>query len=585
VTAVPLIEYETDCLDELEASDICQVKEASPLSLTLESDDPTIFFSLPEFDDYRIKGSIEDKDRCDNLIYPANQTFHILQYPNDANDQDAQTVPLAPGFYTIRIFCNEHWYYAYWQVTAQHLNQEEWRTMRAEVENKVKGLSLEYAAQKRSHLRHLRDGSVSLYFDDDAEFLNREQSNIRLAVEKLRKDAKFQIKKEYSWVPAGSRAEIDHQTIRMIGERPDKRGQLYSPKRYLEYDITPNRWLKMFVRTIVSACQQQLDYLGDVKTELDGQYQDEHRYWHARDVSTQSFIESTYQRSREEMAQRVAKIHQLFNYLTEVLNDDFLADLKLPTSIVIPKVIMLSPQYNLLYRVYLNLNHDEHHTVIAEYYQRYWKKTAMLYEIWAYIKVLDALLHLDFHPVKGWIYDQVSVLPFLDDGTQVVLENDQLTIQLTYNESLPEDDDQATHERPLMTYARKNKPDIRLDIFDREDRYLGSIVLDSKYKRLERLMRDKSEYGHAGVAEQFRAYKDDPHSPLLRFPSFTQTYAVESVIVLYPSKPSDRDAKIADKNHIYYVQLSPGNDDAINEVLKERIQSVEQRIQMFQWGK
>lgn len=44
VTAVPLIEYETDCLDELEASDICQVKEASPLSLTLESDDPTIFF-------------------------------------------------------------------------------------------------------------------------------------------------------------------------------------------------------------------------------------------------------------------------------------------------------------------------------------------------------------------------------------------------------------------------------------------------------------------------------------------------------------------------------------------------------------
>ena len=53
---------------------------------------------------------------------------------------------------------------------------------------------------------------------------------------------------------------------------------------------------------------------------------------------------------------------------------------------------------------------------------------------------------------------------------------------------------------------KKNKPDIRIDIFV-EDIYLKSIPIDAKYRKLKNITNDKK-----GSLKQLLAYRDSPRS-------------------------------------------------------------------------
>lgn len=152
-----------------------------------------------------------------------------------------------------------------------------------------------------------------------------------------------------------------------------------------------------------------------------------------------------------------------------------------------------------------------------------------------------------------------DVLPFLESNEVVVFRNvDGNLVRLVFNTSIGKRKE-STKEHPLLTDSNKNKPDIRLDMFDLNEEYAGSILLDAKYKRLRNVLR--AQVGENGVMEQFREYKKTPYvskgywhvDELLQ----SQLMPVQAVIVLYPK---DDGAKIRSQTldqNIFINELNP----------------------------
>ncbi|WP_193323113.1 nuclease domain-containing protein [Schleiferilactobacillus harbinensis] len=579
--------YSQDVLTSIDQRDILSIPEYSYFDIQMSSSNSDDRFLIPELDDYSVDNRVATSKSGAQFAYYPNIAYILFSgsWNHQIESSKHQDVPLTPGFYTIQVIHNNKSYFAYWQVVPKDLNDEEWKLMRRDVEDKVRGLALEYSVHKRNVVRALELGQVGdNYLDDDTAFLLSQQSEIQFAVEQLRNEAKFRISKSYSWKPSGMKAEIDQTTMRMIVDRPDKKGSLYSPTRYLEFNVPANQWLKLFIVTIVDVCVSQVSRITRVLEKLKSSFQSVSQYRGKRTPSEWHFIEESYSRGVSVLSEAMASLQKLRYYLSDVLHDDFLSSVQLPSNTSLPKILMLNPIYNLLYKSYSSLKHRSQHILFDDYYSKYWKKTAQLYEIWTYIQTLDALIQLGYVPRSGWIYDQKAgetslLLPFLDEGTQVHLSNSSLSLLLTYNQPIKSRPSRSTHDRPLLTYSPRNKPDIRIDVFTLSNDFLGSIVLDAKYKKLNKLLSERTTEGHGQLADQFRAYRDDTYSTITTFKRVADIRIVESVLVLYPSNPVDQSVSVRESaNHVYYIQLKPKTGFAnLMDKLQERIANLHER--------
>lgn len=136
-------------------------------------------------------------------------------------------------------------------------------------------------------------------------------------------------------------------------------------------------------------------------------------------------------------------------------------------------------------------------------------------------------------------------------------------------------------ENPLLTDSNRNRPDIRMDLFDKNNDYAGSILLDAKYKRLAQVM--KQHYGEKGLMEQFREYKKAPYvskgfwhvDELLQ----SQLMPVQAVIVLYPNNDGSNIRKKSVEQHILTIELNPSL--GMSEYVAELNDQISQRYQIF----
>lgn len=384
-------------------------------------------------------------------------------------------------------------------------------------------------------------------------------------------------------MPKGTKSTIDHQTMRKIGERPDKEGKLYSPRRYLEYDVAANRWLKFFLLKLAHLCQTKLIYLQQVQNKIETDYKTQYRFsgkWHE---SERQFFEKNHRSSMHELVEVQNKIKKLCQYINVVLNDAFLRNVSLPSNTALPKTLMLNASYNLLYKVYRTLFRNKGRYTLNSQYQHYWKKTAQLYEIWTYIQVIKSLIDLDFEPVSGWIYDHSihRKLPFLTDGTQVKFLSEDLVVNLTYNQIIPSYGKTATFNKPLTTVSIRNKPDIRLDVFNKNDKYLGSILLDAKYMKLNKIIRNVENKNR--LKEQFTSYINDTSSPYFenqKYGVLRDVRPVAALLVLYPNNDLSENREEARHvvHNVEYIQTRPGMEKQdLDKSLSDNIEWIKDR--------
>jgi hypothetical protein len=406
-----------------------------------------------------------------------------------------------------------------------------------------------------------------------------------MVIEKLRSEAKYKVSIKYKWENIGKAKTIDIQSIRKMAERPDKTDYIYSPIHYLEYDVPENRWMKYIIHYFSKFCRTSVKYYKSIKTELTKNYQREKIYFSKRedssiDRSSNDFTINRYESSLKEVDKKISQLALLHSYFEEVLNDDLLKNVNSKRTKFIPKSLVLSPKYNILYRIFSKLNRKQGYT-LDHNYNFYWKQTAKLYEIWGYIKIISLLKKGNYVPISGWIFDQVKssdILPFLDDGTCVVMKNDSLLLKVIYNEEIPYGSSPVASSIPVTTSSNRRKPDIRIDIYASECNFIGTIIVDTKYMKLRTIVKD---HNHSKILDQLSSYKNDINSKNLAIPeNFKTTFScVQAVFGMYSGDANGKVPDYISDMGIYYYRVTPR--DGSQKFLKELLLQLELREENY----
>lgn len=570
--SIQLEQYADNDLNKLDFDNIVSVKEYSDLDIKLETEDSNHYFEIPELDDYYITNREEDYE---NNRYIANQKYSIFNY-------NTQKVPLIPGIYTIKLIKKKEIFFSYFMIVPKDLSKPDWELMKQEIEHTIKGLAIDFSQRKqmRQEITNIKEFDISNFDSKINLFLDKEKE-LRFVIEKLKKEAKYKISKKYHWEPLGAKNYIDSVTIRKMGERPDKKNMVYTAKRFLDYNVPENRWLKYILRELLSFTKKSINSLNELKSSLKLERQRESRFDDKRAFSSVEFQKRTLNTTLDTLDSKLEKLVTIKSYISGFLSDYFVIGKNIKLSHALPKSFMLNANYNFLYRLLIILNKKQRETNLDYFYNYYWKNTAELYEIWTFIKTIDALIASGYQPVTGWIFNIdpfVQVIPKLESGENVFFINKKKQkLRLVYNEEIPHKGN-STPKQPLLTHSNRNKPDIRLDMFTSDEAYAGSILMDAKYKKLRNIMNGWKN--KSNILEQFREYKNDPFVSKsywhIKDNFKAQAYPVNSVIVLYPNneKSNDLTSMLSERN-IFMHEINPHTGLLeYSDLLNEQINNV-----------
>ncbi|MGK4143670.1 DUF2357 domain-containing protein [Weissella paramesenteroides] len=569
-----------DDLENLNERDLIYVKEFSELDILLESSEDD-FFELPEMDDYYIPNRKESESN-NHYKYPANINFSLFNFKNSEN---AQVVPLVPGLYTVVSHISGKKFYSYFLVNPKDLTKMAWKEMKDEIEGTISGLAVDFYHRKSSELiTETKGGNSSSVTVNKINLLLQREKQLRFAIERLRREARYKIGKAHQWKPTGAKNLIDSITIRKVGERPDKKGMVFSTRRYLDYNVPENRWVKMILKNFIIFGNQSIVKLKKIKSGLVKKRLDNEQYDTRRNISDVFFQKKRLETNLKSISIDIDRLNKLVSYLHKVLNDEFLSMDVGSLNKDVPKVLVLNPKYNFIYKLYIDLNKKQDQVNLDHSYDYFWKRTDDLYEIWTFIKTIQALIEIGYQPQSGWIFSKnpfEDILPKLSPEDFVIFKNKKgNTIRLVFN-SIIRRGGKSVMENPLLTDSNRNRPDIRMDLFDKNNDYAGSILLDAKYKRLAQVM--KQHYGEKGLMEQFREYKKAPYvskgfwhvDELLQ----SQLMPVQAVIVLYPNNDGSNIRKKSVEQHILTIELNPSL--GMSEYVAELNDQISQRYQIF----
>ncbi len=573
-------DYTTACLpifydDKLLTENNLQIKEIREyqnFSLQFISNNTHDKFVVEDLADFQFEN--QNTIGNDSVFTASEKSIDIFSYKK-------QPVPLPPGYYSIKILHDSHYYFTYFKIIPKDLSIPEWEKMRSEVEKMVSGLANDFVSKHKYDEGSRESNSSNYYLNSKVEYFLTISNQTRMVIEKLRSEAKYKVSIKYKWENIGKVKTIDIQSIRKMAERPDKTDYIYSPNHYLEYDVPENRWMKYIIHYFSKFCRTSVKYYKSIKTELTKNYQREKIYFSKReyssiDRSSNDFTINRYESSLKEVDKKISQLALLHSYFEEVLNDDLLKNVNSKRTKFIPKSLVLSPKYNILYRIFSKLNRKQGYT-LDHNYNFYWKQTAKLYEIWGYIKIISLLKKGNYVPISGWIFDQVKssdILPFLDDGTCVVMKNDSLLLKVIYNEEIPYGSSPVASSIPVTTSSNRRKPDIRIDIYASECNFIGTIIVDTKYMKLRTIVKD---HNHSKIVEQLSSYKNDINSKSLAIPeNFKTSFScVQAVFGMYSGDDNGKVPDYISDMGIYYYRVTPR--DGSQKFLKKLLSELEVR--------
>lgn len=530
---------------------IPEIKESSEINVKFISEEKTDKLYLRELDDFELNNR-KDSGEDDLYFLPSQQNIIIFEY----NKQD---VPLVPGYYFFEVHSLSDKYFSAIKIIPKDLSSLQWENMRDEIESKVRGLSLDFIRRKRTERRNASDKVAPNDTFVKIKNLSEDIPAVLSSLEALKKEAKVKIRKDYSWKNNGSKAQIDFKTIKMMQKNPDRKGQLYSANRFLDYDTEENQWLKFILTHILRFSKNSIEYLDRILEVINKNFEKEVRFSNYNSQANNTFINSTHNHRKLEIEKLRKQLFSFYIYVNDFLGEKYFSSVSNRKSIFLPKTLVLSPKYNIVYKMYLKNIRTSNALHLDDSYNYFWRKTDLLYEIWTYIKTIDSLIEMGFVPESGWIFDYdswVEPLPFLEDGTKVKMSRETTSVSVVFNEMLKGQSFRNTLDNPLKTSSNRKKPDIRIDLFD-EQKYAGSIILDAKYKKLINIISLRYK---TNSLNQLRSYRNDPFSSIIDIPDYLLSHIkpVASVFAIYPISEGKSSPKDFDEQQLFFSELRPG---------------------------
>lgn len=566
----------------LNESEICfdkevipQIKEYESLSFKFESKNGNDRLYLPELDDFSIANKKEDTNG--KYYFLPSERLNIIYGFEEGN-----TVPLIPGYYYFHVISEGVWYYSAFEVILKDLTTIEWQEMRLEIEKSLSGLSIDFINKNKADKKILKKANIeSNSFIDKIDFLLENSSKIKMILSKLIAEANFKIQKEYFWVPKGKKALVDSTTIKLSQLRPEMKNYTYSPRRRLKYDVPENQWIKYILEYLYKGSTQSINYLKRMEETVNESFVKNKKYLgkDSRFLTEESKLITQIKSLRLQQQ----KLRDFNSYLELILNHSFFSKIKSSKFQTVPKSLVLSTKYNYIYKTYLSLINNHIPISFSKEYIYFWKKTDLLYEIWIYLKVIEALRLSSYEVESGWIFDMKNKneeIPFLMDGTVVSFRKENILLKVRFNEPIPRDTFTNNLESPVKTASHRNKPDIRVDVYS-DGKFAGCVVIEVKYVRLHNILQGSNK---EKILEQLRSYKNNIFSTVFDVPEIVkkQSQVVHSVIVTYPKSNYDlkRKREFIKEEGIIFNELRPNFGlkeftECINKEIKETIEYYE----------
>lgn len=459
-----------------------------------------------------IDGISEITSIGDSLKIDSNEEYYIddnLKIP--VYSENSKGGNYIPGYYILKYVTKDDEYFSCLKINPKLITSDEYSKMIYDLENIAQGLSQRMArgfhgVVQNNHKRKLINRKIDI--------LSFNLKKFQKSIYAIDNNPRQEICSKYKWNNKVS-SGLDYKSSIMMSLHP-KKNMYYGKHHEINYNIMDNVILKNNLSYIYDVCRFIKKVTNDCETMVK-KYESIinsifHSFWMEEVIEKQGFVSNTS---------------------SSFMNNDYYFINKLVSN--------------------LKKSADVHND-ISRNFSYIHKSSHELYEIWGFFKTIDAFYNCGFVETESDDLYNMSNSDVIDnicngvpEGLRVKMKKEytpegtdkrEMYVTVIYNESITNNDKNGY----LYTSSRHNKPDIRMDFFDEDSTYIGSSVIDMKYRRKNTFM--KYEYRH-GAYDQLKDYSDSIKSKV-RYKSNKYNESaifmnkanssVECIGVMYPGK-------------------------------------------------
>lgn len=256
----------------------------------------------------------------------------------------------------------------------------------------------------------------------------------------------------------------------------------------------------------------------------------------------------------------------------------------------IPHSFILDTRYNTIYQMHMELKQNEVQIHLNPEFDYTWKRSSYLYEMWCFFKVCHFCFEKLDLEYSDWNFDLKGEVffPFLKEGTMVRFSNPVIRVDVVYDQCLPLEKEATDINHPLYIAKQHgdrrnhNRPDIVLNVYENERNvYLGSIILECKYRKFHSFWSEDSTRSSRGQLEAY--YNNARSSHLLA--GLGESFNIRPISKVLALSPDDRADGLEQEDFGIEIKTfkptEDGREEHINQWIFEEIVNLEKRYDKF----
>ncbi|MEG6615964.1 hypothetical protein V6C27_05910 [Peptococcaceae bacterium 1198_IL3148] len=199
------------------------------------------------------------------------------------------------------------------------------------------------------------------------------------------------------------------------------------------------------------------------------------------------------------------------------------------------------------------------------------KHTWQVFEYFVVSKTIDILSSMEygFNVTQGLDNNIIEniIINGIPESSVFTLENDTHTIKVVYDDPLPRSEEDAKeHNHSFYTYSTHNRPDIRLELYEKEEdqlgKFLGLAVIEVKFRKFDALYNRTPTDTMVALTD----YNNIMYCAETTDIFYHRHTYVDRVICVYAGSTSGK-KNLEFKDCKYYIRLFPHVDDS-NQITK-----------------
>ena len=477
-------------------------EENDEIEILFNSSDKQARLYLDALDIMPLDDATISEDELGRLYRMVSSDSFVL-YSNDFS-YDALRV----DSFKISVFCQGEWYYGVFDIVPKPVSKNEWIMMRDDLEKEIQGLAQDIV-RRNIGIGDYGDAKIPPKIIYDFFVIKKYSEQVMLALVDIAENPKCQIRTEYENVLSYNsyKYRFDAETMRRYEMRSGSESTLRIPVKRTCYDIQDNRLLKVILEEYDGKLVQFIKLIDEAEA-----------FSNTSHFSGSIQYRNSWNQSLKDFKTTANKLKKM----TAILKSQaWYADVNNIVEPYIPHSFILDTRYNTLYQMHMELKKEMMHIQLNPEFSYTWKRSSYLYEMWCFLKICHFCFDEYELNTADWnfTFSNKILFPFLEEGTTVEFASNSIRIKLVYDKCLSLDNRKTGLDNPLYiaknygSCRNHNRPDILINVYEKKKNiYLGSIVLECKYRKLNSFWNENSTRSSRG---QLEAYYNNARSTVL----------------------------------------------------------------------